>query len=87
MCIKAVQKDPDLLQFVPDQFVTHQQVEVWCDQSEYDDDYDKFSEWYNDYKTRKAQKASIKEQLLPIAWHPDRVKDWCMSEDEKKSWK
>ena len=42
-----------------------------------DDDEDKI------YKKRKAQKASIKE-LLPIAWHPSRYWDWCMSEDEKK---
>ena len=25
------------------------------------------------YQKRKAQKAKIKEELLPIAWHPDRV--------------
>ena len=31
----------------------------------------------------KAQKASIKEGLLPIAWHPSRWWDWCMTEDEK----
>ena len=30
------------------------------------------------------QKANIKEELLPIAWHSGRVMDWCMSEDEKK---
>ena len=37
------------------------------------------------YKQRKAQKAKIKEELLPVAWHPDRVIDWCFSEDEKVS--
>ena len=21
---------------------------------------------------------------MPVAWHPDRQWDWCMSEDEKK---
>ena len=40
-------------------------------------------EWYKDYKKRKAQKASVKEELLPIAWHTNCVKDWGMSEDEK----
>ena len=49
-----------------------------------DDDEDKFFEWCEGYKKRKAQKASIKEELLPITWHPDRVKDWCMPEDEKR---
>ena len=37
-------------------------------------------------KKQKAQKASIKEELLSIAWHPDRVMDCCMSEDEKRQW-
>ena len=41
-------------------------------------------EWYEGYKKRKAQKAKIKEELIPIAWHPSRWWDWCMSEDEKK---
>ena len=41
------------------------------------------TEWYNGYKKRKAQKAKIKEELLPITWHPDRVIDWRMSGDEK----
>ena len=41
-------------------------------------------EWYKGYKKRMAQKANIKEELLPIAWHPDHVMDWCVSEDEKK---
>ena len=31
-----------------------------------------------------VQKASIKEGLLPIAWHPSRYWDWCLSEDEKQ---
>ena len=41
-------------------------------------------EWYDGYKKRKAQKARIKDELIRIAWHPDRVIDWCMSEDEKR---
>ena len=40
--------------------------------------------WLKGYNQRKAQKAKIKEELLPIAWHPDRVIDWCFSEDKKK---
>ena len=34
-----------------------------------------------------AQKAQINEERLPIAGHPNRVMDWCTSEDEKKWWK
>ena len=36
------------------------------------------------YKARKAKKASIKEGLLPIAWHPSRHWNWCVPEDERK---
>ena len=30
------------------------------------DDEDEYFKWYDGYKARKAQKASIKEELLPI---------------------
>ena len=26
----------------------------------------------------------MKEELLPITWHPSRYWGWCMSEDEKE---
>ena len=45
---------------------------------------DELIKWYNGYQKRKAQKASIKEELMSIAWHPSRYWDCCMSEDEKK---
>ena len=35
-------------------------------------------------KKQKTQKAQIKKELMPIAWHPSRHWDWCMPEDEKK---
>ena len=34
--------------------------------------------------SKTAQKAKIKEEFLPIAWHPSRWWDWCVSEDEKR---
>ena len=80
MCDKAVFKDPQSLEYVPDWFVTRQQAELW-------DDYctdDGYIKWHYGYQKRKAQKAKIKEELMPIARHPNRVMDWCMSEDEKK---
>ena len=43
--------------------------------------------WNNDYKKGKVQKVKIKEEILPTAWHPDRVMDWCMIEDEMERWK
>ena len=51
------------------------------------DDYyndDELIKWYNGYKKRKAQKALIKEELMPITWHQSRYWDWFMSEDERK---
>ena len=84
MCDKAVKDDPYSLQFVPDWFVTQQQLKIWHDD---DDDYcndDEMIRWYHGCQKRKAQKAQIKKELMPIAWHPSRWWNWCMSEDEKK---
>ena len=83
MCDKAEWGNRFSLQFVPDWFVTQQQLKLW----HYYDDYcndDKLIKRYNRYKKRKAQKASIKEELLPVTWHPSRWWDWCIPEDEKK---
>ena len=69
--------------YVPDYFVTQQLLR------QFDGDDDNFFRWhgfrwYKGYKKRKAQKASIKEELMPIAWHPSRWWDWCVPEDEKR---
>ena len=48
------------------------------------DDEDNFFDWYGGYQKRKAHKTSIKEELMPIAWHPSRWWDWSVSEDEKQ---
>ena len=60
---------------------------MWYDDNEYcddDDDENNFFKWYDGYKKRKAQKAPIKEELLPIAWHLLRWWAWCISKDEKE---
>ena len=75
MCDAVVMEDLLLLRYVPDQFVTQQQVKLRDD---------RLTGWYEGYQKRKAQKAKIKEELVPIAWHPLRYWDWCMSEDEKR---
>ena len=85
-CDRAARNDFFSLHFVPDWFVTQEQIDLWHD----DDDYgnnDEIIVWYEGYKRRKTQKASIKEELVPIAWYLDRVKDWCLPEDEKRRWK
>ena len=84
ICGKMVRGDPRTLLFVTDWFVTREGVAMCYNNSEYCDDEDNFFKWYEGYKKRRAQKASIKEELSPIAWHPSRYWDWCMSEDEKK---
>ena len=72
---------PYSLQYVPDWFVTQQQIKIWRhDNYVYNND-NKIIEWYRGYQKRKAPKASIKEELLPIVWHPSRYWDWCISED------
>ena len=59
---------------------------MWYDDNEYcvDNDEDTFFKWYNRHKKRKAQKASIKEELMSTAWHPSRWWGWCVPEDEKR---
>ena len=57
---------------------------MWYDSTYYCNNYEMIK-WYHAYQKRKAQKTSIKEELLPIAWHPSIYWDWCMSEDEKRS--
>ena len=61
--------------------MTQQQIKIW-----HDDDYwyDYGVKWYDECKKRKAEKASIKEELIPVAWHPSRWWDWCVPEDKKR---
>ena len=69
---------------IPDWFITPEMIENGggcCDSCD-----DEFREWIKGYKERKSQKTQIKDELLPIAWHPDRVIDWCFDEDLEKLW-
>ena len=80
ICVKAVGKGPFTLQYVPDWFVTQGQVKSWHDD-------DELVMQHDSYQKCKAQKAQIKKELMPIAWHPSRWWDWCVPEDEKKETK
>ena len=84
VCDKAMRKSPSSLMYVPDWFVTQQQIKMWHDDDEYCDDDDELIEWCNGYKNQKAQKAKIKDELMPVAWHPSQWWKWCMPEDNKK---
>ena len=80
MCNRAVSwHNLSLLQYVTDWFVTKEQIKFWHnDYYKYCYDgcgEDNFFWWHEGYKERQAQKASIKEELMPIAWHPNRVMD------------
>ena len=55
--------DSSSLQSLPDSFVTQQQIDAWYDDYYDDDNQDKFFEWYEDYKKRKAQKTQIKKSV------------------------
>ena len=84
-------EDDPSSQHVSDWFVTRKWVDMWYDDYDNDsnhwdddDNEDKFFEWYEGYKKRKAEKAKIKEELLPITWYPSRWWDWCILEEEKK---
>ena len=63
MCNEAVQSDPEVLSYAPDQFVTQEM--------QHEDFDDVLITWRDAYIKRKAQKAKIKEELMPVAWHPD----------------
>ena len=66
--------------------MTQQQLKLCHDDDDYYNDDERIG-WYEGYQKCKAQKAKIKEGFMPVAWHPDHVMDWCMSEDKKRQWK
>ena len=95
MCNEAVQSDPWMLEHVPDPLVTQKMCNEAVEKSpevlrcykgykQRKAQKSKILRWYKGYEQRKAQKAKIKEELMPVAWHPDRLWNWCVPEDEKK---
>ena len=53
--------------------VIQQKIKIWYNAGPFYDD--SIIEWHEGYERKRAQKAKFKEELSPIAWHPDRVKD------------
>ena len=82
MCDKAVRDDALSLVCVLDWFVKRKQIGPW-DDGDYCDD-DKIIKWCEGYKEHKVQKVKLEGELIPIACHPSRWKDLCLSEDVKK---
>ena len=81
MCNKAVQREPKTLEFIPHCFVTQRQTDLW--HQDYYRNKSYIIKWFEGYQKRKAQKAQIEKELMPIAWHPSRWWDWCVPQDEK----
>ena len=63
ICNETIEVCPWSLEYIPDWLVTREAVDMWCDGVDYYDE-DNFFKWYEGYKKRKAQKASIKEELM-----------------------
>ena len=40
--------------------------------------------WHIKFEKCKALKKKVSEELMPIAWHPKRWWNFCISEDKKK---
>ena len=40
--------------------------------------------WYIKFENREELKKELSEELRPVARHPNRWWDWCMSENEKE---
>ena len=64
MCKEAVQKRLCLLEYIPDWFVTQQQIKIWHDDAYYCNN-DKLITWYEGYQKRKVPKAKIKKESNP----------------------
>ena len=83
MCNKAVKKVPWPLKHVPDRLETEEQLKIWRDDNKYCNAYE-LIKWYDGFQKHKTQKAKIKQNLMPIAWHPSCWWNQCVPEDEKK---
>ena len=46
--------------------------------------YGKIHEELLKYHHKRKYFKKIYEEMLPIAWHPDRWWDWCVDEEEKE---
>ena len=66
---EAMREDSYAFKFVPDWFVTQQQVKIRHDDDHYCND-NELIKWYVGYEKHEAQKAKIEEKLMLVAWHP-----------------
>ena len=69
MCNDTVRKGLFYLQYVHGWFVTQEQLKIWDDYNDYWND-NEIIKWYDGYQKRKAQKAQIKKELMPLLGIP-----------------
>ena len=82
MCLQALEIDPCCLHYVPDWYITKELYQKLIDKGK---DVSEIEYIIEDWKERKRLKKCLKYELMPVAWHPDRVVDWCFDEDEKRN--
>ena len=46
--------------------------------------YVRLLSWHTKFENRKALKKELYEELIPIAWHPNRWWDWCVPQRVRK---
>ena len=62
MCDKAVRRRPWLLEYVPDWFVTQEQMKLWHDDDDCDDD--ELIEWYEGYQKTEGPESTNKRRTF-----------------------
>ena len=86
MCDKAIMKDGSMLRFVPDNFIKDFMFQRFLRFKGRNKPYgvEVVNNIIERLRLRKVFYVEIRDELAPIAWHPDRVFDWCFDEEEKK---
>ena len=87
MCDKAIMKDGSMLRFVPDNFIKDFMFQRFLRKGR-NKPYgvEVVNNIIERLRLRKVFYVKIRDELAPIAWHPDRVIDWCYDEDDKKNY-
>ena len=62
--------------------------EKCCEQEDYNKICSSCNDLMDECESQVVHKnlhyAALRDELMPVAWHPDRYWDWCVPEDEKR---
>ena len=72
MCEKVVEKYLWLLKYVPDWFLTHQQIKIWHDNDGYCND-DELIKWWNGYQKTQGPESKNKRRTFTRYLAPIKV--------------